>query len=450
MNKAIPYLPQKQTIVPKVDALQWQCGHCQTRNWPEDRACLGCGGELPVVHHFAASTQEIRLGEAIRLQWEVEGADKVQVLPDEEIATPSGMMDVYPQASTIYRLLATNPYGTTEVRLELVLPVPQILRFDAAEREILVDYPTIFHWEVENGAEIHIDRGVGKVANRSFVEVMLSEPGVYTLTARNASGEDTATVKLSLSPPEIGAFYAGSELIRLGQPNCLHWEVGNASKVELLPEPGDVSGQTSVELLLDRSTAYTLRASNYSGSVEASVQLTLPPPRILQFEGNSAISTEGEAIELRWEVENAFQIEILPNIGLVPARGKRKIKPEQAYTELQLVASGHSGRAEKSFLITLFPLPLDQLEITEDPEVVIDMDIKQNKRHHALPDLEALEKEITRTNDKIVKDLQIQRALEMELTEEMLAMKKASVRSELRMLFRKLKNKFTPNQTKAD
>lgn len=446
IEKTIPYVPKKQNIVPQVDALQWQCGRCQTRNWPEDTVCGGCGGSVPTVVHFSASTYEITLGQPIRLSWEVEGAISIQVLPDEEIATPQGMMDVYPRETTTYRLVANNEIGTFEQTLTLVLPAPEIYAFGAAETAIQVDYPVIFHWDVFNGDELIIDRGVGKVNGRSFQEVMLAEPGIYTLTARNASGEASATVELTLPLPEIGAFYAGSDVIRLDQASWLHWEVANASKVELLPG-GEVTGETAIELFPERTTQYTLKASNFTGEVVRSLELVLPPPRIHYFEGNSAISTEGEPIELRWEVDNAYQIEILPDIGIVPAKGRKKIRPQQAYSPFELVAIGHSGRAEASFMVTMFPLPLGELQMVGEPELDLHMEVQDNNLEKSLPDLMDLEKEITRTNDEFVKELKIRRAMEMELTDDLLAMEKASIRSEIRHLFRRLKQKLNNNKS---
>ncbi len=447
IDKTVSYVPRKQTIVPPIAALQWQCGHCQTRNWAEDLVCATCEGALPTIVSFTASHMTITLGQAIRLAWEVEDALSVQVLPDEEIATPSGMMDVYPPATTQYRLIARNAIGTIEASLTLRLPAPKIVSFETAEEEIQVDYPTIFHWEVENGAEIFIDRGVGNVSGRSFWEQKLAEPGRYTLTVRNPSGEAQANVTLRLPLPEIGAFYAGSELIRLNQGNWLHWEVANASKVEVFPDIGEIASGTTLEVFPDRTTQYTLRATNFSGTVEKSLTLTLPPPRIHYFEGNSPISTEGAPVELRWEVEHAYQIEILPDIGKVPASGSRKIRPQQAYTHFYLVASGHSGRAEASFMVTLFPLPLEALAMAGEPESAMDMDLNNQKLEQALPDLKDLEKEITRTNDEFVQELTIRRALEMELTDELLALEKASIRSEIRNLIRKLKLKLNSKKS---
>ncbi|MEL6653695.1 MAG: zinc finger Ran-binding domain-containing protein, partial [Bacteroidota bacterium] len=125
MDKAISSLPNKGTIVPSLKSLQWVCGHCGHGNWKEAQTCKSCGAALPSVQLFEASTYEIRLGEPIRLRWLVEDAIKVQVLPDEEIATPSGEMDVYPQATTEYLLIAENQTGRTEQRLTLTLAAPQ-------------------------------------------------------------------------------------------------------------------------------------------------------------------------------------------------------------------------------------------------------------------------------------------------------------------------------------
>lgn len=444
MDKAISSLPNKGTIVPSLKSLQWECGHCGHGNWKEAQTCKSCGAALPNVQLFEASTDEITLGEPIRLRWLVEDAIKVQVLPDEEIATPSGEMDVYPQATTEYLLIAENQTGRTEQRLTLTLSAPRISQFAATEDIIQVDYPCIFHWEVENGAELSIDRGVGNVSGRSFAEVLLEEPGIYTLTAKNASGEDHAQIELSLPLPEIGIFYAGSEIIKLDQASWLHWEVNNATEITLLPDGQDVSGLTKIELYPDRSTEYRLQAKNHSGMVEAKVQLTLPPPVIKEFSTSSPISTEGEPVILSWKVENAHRVEILPDIGAVEPEGFHKVRPQKAYTELRLCAYGHSGQSEQEVMITLFPLPLEEAMISGSDDTLFVMENQDQQIEHVNPEaaIRALEKNLTVENDLLVEELEIQRAKEMELTDEMLAMQKPSIRRELKAIIKRFKAKL--------
>ncbi|MFK7924740.1 MAG: zinc finger Ran-binding domain-containing protein [Bacteroidia bacterium] len=444
MDKAISSLPNKGTIVPALKTLQWECGHCGHGNWKEASSCKRCAATLPVVSNFSASTNQITLGKPIRLSWDVQDAVNVQVLPDEEIATPRGEMDVYPQETTTYVLIAENKTGKTKQTLTLTLNAPKIIDFAATENQIQVDYPCIFHWDIENGAELYIDRGVGKVSGRSFAEILLEEPGIYTLTARNASGEDHAQIELFLPLPEIGVFYTGSEIIRLGQASWLHWEINNATEITLLPDVGDLTGQTKIELYPDQTTEYTLRASNFSGMVEAKVQLTLPPPVIKDFSTSSPISTEGEPVTISWKVENAYRIEILPDVGPVEPEGSCKIKPYKAYTDLRLCAYGHSGESEREIMITLFPLPLEEAMISGPTDTFIHMEKQDEQIQQVNPEqaMRNLEKDLTLENDFLVEELEIQRAIEMELTDEMLAMQRPSIRRELKSLVKKVKNKL--------
>ncbi|MEL7535234.1 MAG: zinc finger Ran-binding domain-containing protein [Bacteroidota bacterium] len=444
MDKAISSLPNKRTIVPALKSLQWECGHCGHGNWKEATSCKKCAASKPVVLFFSANTTQITLGEPIRLSWDVDDAVKVQVIPDEEIATPSGEMDVYPTETTTYRLIAENKTGRIEKTLTLTLDAPKINDFAATENVIQVDYPCIFHWEVENGAELTIDRGVGNVSGRSFAEILLEEPGVYTLTAKNASGQDQAQIELSLPVPEIGVFYAGSEVIRLGQASWLHWEVNNATEISLSPDIGNVTGQTKLELYPDRTTEYTLRASNYSGVVEAKVQLTLPPPVIREFAASSPISTEGEPVTISWNVENAYRIEIIPDVGEIEPEGSCKIKPYKAYTDLRLRAYGHSGVSEREIMITLFPLPLEEAMVSGPTDTFIHMEKQDEQIEHVNPEaaIRSLEKNLTLENDFLVEELEIQRAMEMDLTDEMLAMQRPSIRRELKAFLKKVKDKL--------
>ncbi|MEO0468765.1 MAG: hypothetical protein AAF206_04020 [Bacteroidota bacterium] len=397
--------------------------------------------QFPLID-FSASTDQIRLGEPIRLQWNVAHADKVMILPGEEWVSPEGMMDIFPEASTEYTIVAINAFGRRESRLQFHLPAPVIQSFQTTEKNIQIEYPSIFHWEVDNGAKLRIEPEVGNVSSRSFHEAYLTQPGTYTLIAENASGRATAEVELALPLPEISDFFTGNDVIRLGQGNTLHWDIKNAVDITIEPEIGDVSGTTSVEVFPNQSSTYTLRAQNASGTVEASLSLTLPAPRIIEFGGSSELSTEGAPVELYWEVENAYQVILDQEIGEVPVSGSIKVKPTRAITQYHLLAIGHSGQAVQTFRLMKFPLPIEEDLLYPGTEIQPLMKLKDQEIKQEMPSLEDMEKEIQQLNQNHLRDLHIQRVQEMELTEELLAMEKASVRRAIRNIWMKLTGKM--------
>lgn len=452
-------IPEKSPIKskpiqkPREDG-SWNCGDCGHLNASGDWECGGCGQKLPVITLFKTSRREIILGKPIRLNWEVEDADHIQLLPiDEGPMTPKGVMNILPTETTQYTLVATNKIGTRTLSLSTVLAAPQIKSFEAAESEIHIGYPTILHWEVENGAKLDITMGIGDVSGKSFTEAFLTEPGVCTLTATNPSGSDSVSIDLTLSLPEIHSFFAGVKVIKSGIGNVLNWDVGNAKEIWIDREVGEVTGQTSTTVFPEKTCTYTLRAINAIGTVRKSVELILPPPEIVYFGGNETLSTEGKPIEITWDVENAFRITIDQGIGEIPPRGSMKVRPQQAFTDYTLTAEGYSGTEKRVFQVVRFPIPLDEDAFVKDPDfkldvqIHVDMEINEHEMQHDLGDLDQLERELKMVNRDRLREIRIQKVKEMELTDDLLAMEKASLRSEIQAFFRRFKRKFGIKKT---
>ncbi|MEM7659447.1 MAG: hypothetical protein AAF399_25235, partial [Bacteroidota bacterium] len=205
----------------------------------------------------------------------------------------------------------------------------------------------------------------------------------------------------------------------------------------------------------DRTTLYTLTAINDSGSISQSIRLTMPPPKIRFFGAEDPISIEGKAIELRWEIENAYRVEIDQGIGEVDVAGSVKIKPQQSRTEFTLIANGHSGEIAQSFTIWRFPIPLEEelffleeslLELPPLPTLAVpDMKSTQDPYSESLHELEALERELQDQQQQKLREMRIQRAKELELTDDLLHLRKAKLRDELRKWMRRLRMTFSSN-----
>ena len=424
---------------------KWECGRCGGKNDPGSFSCHSCDGRLPMILLFKANRKNIILGEPIRLSWEVLDSLSVTINPGNEMLEDKGVLDVYADESMEYVLEASNEIGSRQLTIQVSLAAPRILDFRATDPTVVIDYPTILQWEVENGAELTINMDIGDVSGRSFTEAYLKKPGTCTLTATNKSGVDTAEIELFQNPPEITSFFALNNTIKVGEPNTLTWEVSNAEKIMLEPLGKDVTGTTHIDVFPDRTTVYTLKVSNDSGEVAEQVTLKLPPPRIVHFMGNKSLSTEGEPIELSWEVENAYRIEIDNEIGEVEPTGKVKVKPVQAYTYFTLRAIGYSGEDAQTFQLTRFPIPLEESFIPVSSVISAKMDFNEKQLQDSLSEIERLEKELAQKNrqaQKASREMRIKRAQEMKLSDDMLSLEKASMRTEIQNIIRKFKNIF--------
>lgn len=116
-------------------------------------------------------------------------------------------------------------------------PPPVIRSFTADEDVLSQGQSTVLSWDLANAAGARIDPGVGPVsASSGFATIQPSASTIYTLTATNAAGANTATVAIgvdvALSPPMLTEFMAAnvrtlededgdsSDWIELANPNA--------------------------------------------------------------------------------------------------------------------------------------------------------------------------------------------------------------------------------------
>jgi hypothetical protein len=460
-------LPEKGKVLPKKlsgskrllepeDSQEgsWTCRHCEHQQPASTTSCEGCGGRLPVIALFTATLNSGTSGEYIHLKWEVFEADSVHLMPGNMILPTKGFLDLKPdwQDTEVFSLLVSNGIGARQISTKVSISPPRIHSFVASDTQIQIGYPMILQWEIENATHIELDQGIGEVSGQSFVEVYPEKPGIVTLTAHNGAGQVRASVELFLSGPEIHHFAASSQFIQLGQPIQLSWDVSNASSIELSPEPGDVSELTHLDMYPEKSTTYTLTVSNASGRISQSIELVLPPPRIRFFGAEDPISTEGRPVELRWEIEHAYEVFIDQGIGEVEAVGTVKVKPQQAKTSFTLSAVGHSGSCSQSFQIWRFPIPLEEqylflederLELVSSPQISGTL-MKANRTpiSENLPDLEKLEQQVNEQARNQLHEMRIKRVKELEITDDLMHIEKAKLRVEIRNFLQRVKAKF--------
>ena len=89
-----------------------------------------------------------------------------------------------------------------------------------------------------------------------------------------------SVISCSQEPPSILFFTATPSEIDSGATSTLQWSVTNATSVTIDQGVGEVAADGSKELSPSKTTAYTLTATNASGSVTKALVLyvTVPPP----------------------------------------------------------------------------------------------------------------------------------------------------------------------------
>lgn len=167
--------------------------------------------------------------------------------------------------------------------------MPSIELFTASPDNIDVGQEVTLKWKVSNANDINIDNKVGKVSGEGSKKVSPQTSIEYTLTASNSSGTTTKSLtvlvyilKRATQPtaglPEILAFDVSPDIIRkqLNQSSSLHWNVTGATSVHI-NNLGNVPAIGATTVSPSSTTVYTIFASNATGSVAQSKELTVVP-----------------------------------------------------------------------------------------------------------------------------------------------------------------------------
>jgi hypothetical protein len=166
---------------------------------------------------------------------------------------------------------------------------PVITSFSASPESIESGGSSTLSWTVNGARSVSLDNGIGNVAVKGTRAVTPSATTLYTLTATNAVGNQTASTQVvvpgtgtgtasSTSPsttgiPAISSFSASPSNISSGAASTLSWSVANATSVNIQPGIGNVAASGSTAVTPGSSTQYTLIATNSSGSNQASTRV---------------------------------------------------------------------------------------------------------------------------------------------------------------------------------
>ena len=206
----------------------------------------------------------------------------------------------------------------------------------------------------------------------SSVTVSTPTSTVYTLTAKNATSQDVATTTVTVQQPlpRLLTCTAVPMTINQGESSRIIYDSLNADSVTITPPVGGPIG-TSGQIVVTpaATTNYVITANNAFGSATCSVAVQVVPgtgPRIIRFSAAPLNIPSGGVSTLVWQVENATQISIAPNVGSVSLVGTLDVTLTQT-TTYTITASNPFGTVSAQVTINVIqppPPPPDPLIIS--------------------------------------------------------------------------------------
>jgi len=167
-------------------------------------------------------------------------------------------------------------------------------------------------------------------------------------------------------PPSIVVFDVKPPTIAGGSTATLSWEVAGANTVAIDQGIGNVALKGSRDISPASSTTYTITAAGPGGTSTATAQVAVagsPPssfnlPSVPVFYAQPPNIVAGMPSVLRWEVANASDVFIEPQIGTVPVIGSKNVNPTFTAT-YKLTASNAQGSILATTTLTVSSVPVN-------------------------------------------------------------------------------------------
>ncbi len=298
-------------------------------------------------------------GDAITFQWtQISGPPVTINNPDQAKAyflADDGQ--VYAFRLTVTDELGASGSDTVSVTTKEA-PIVEILDFRADPSRINKGQSATLSWQAKNADEVTIEPGIGSVDNTSGnVQVTPAETTIYTLTARNATGEVQLTALVTVDTPEptiIRCDVTPQNIFR-GDSAEINWQVQDADSVNLTGF-GAVPAAGSQTVSPTDTTTYTLTATNVNGSVSCPLTVQVTPgevPQIIRYMASPMEILAGTSTSLFWQVENADEVTIDNGIGQVNrTNGQLAVSPTET-TAYTISATNRFGTVSATLVVNV-------------------------------------------------------------------------------------------------
>jgi hypothetical protein len=131
-------------------------------------------------------------------------------------------------------------------------------------------------WTAGNFETLTLNPGEMDVSTLTTIDVTPSQTTTYTLSAELDGVVVTREATVVVDElPVINSFTVSDELIAPAENTTLAWDVSGADTVSIVPLPGVAAATGTTVVSPTETTEYTLTAANGSGSVEASLVITV-------------------------------------------------------------------------------------------------------------------------------------------------------------------------------
>jgi pSer/pThr/pTyr-binding forkhead associated (FHA) protein len=171
--------------------------------------------------------------------------------------------------------------------------------------------------------------------------------------------------------PIINFFTATPSEVERGGTVVIAWDVSNAETVQLTSPVQNTLGLSGLETFnIDQNTTFTLRATNFAGSVDQSITVFVrgSAPVVETFSANPGVITSGQTdrVVLSWTVLGATSVSIEGVPGQIfPGTGSIEVAAPSSDTIYTLVATNEWGTTRQTLTIVISSADCSVVNVAE-------------------------------------------------------------------------------------
>lgn len=155
----------------------------------------------PEINSFQILQDHVEPGEPHLLHWEIKNTDKLRLYPLDIDVTGQTQIEVFPDRSTAYRLVASNASGEVEERVFIPLPEPKITDFSSPHPVSTEGKSIELNWEVKYCYKVEIEPEIGEVPPSGTISFKPDKAfTTFHLKATGHSGVSTSELTVSRFP----------------------------------------------------------------------------------------------------------------------------------------------------------------------------------------------------------------------------------------------------------
>lgn len=332
-------------------------------------------GKTPRINSFSASSTNIKEGSSIILKWDIVNVTDIEIkgltkTPEDKLP-PVGELEVWPEESTTYVIIATNANGSASKSVSVNVNnevKASIESFNSTATEVVEENSVILSWTTKNAKRIEII-GLEKIPEEGLplngnIEVWPTSTTTYILRAIGEKGDlvsQSITVNvIKKTPAKIESFKAVPASIVDGQKSTLSWKVSNAKSIRIVGLSDKLQSTGSIDVFPNKTTTYKLEAiGTDSKPITSEVTVTVTPktlPKVLTFTASSYEISKGSLVTLKWTTENAQKCILITDNGKKierPANGSISVTPNKTTTYTLVAVNEKEETSQKTITIVV-------------------------------------------------------------------------------------------------